>query len=228
MKLRTRLNLIVAGLTAAFVAVLISAELLNVQASVREEVDAANRVASQLLGRLARIYSNEGGPEVVLQFLQQLGRVRSNDIILRTAAGEELYRSPPPTWKAGREAPQWFAHLLAPHTARYTFPLPGGVRLIVEAQSSRAVLDAWDDLTQLLALAAIMLAVANGLALWLINRALAPFPIIAAGLERVQRGELAYRLPQLAGPEAQAMGAAFTPRRFATGPQSGPGGLSRV
>ena len=59
MKLRTRLNLIVAGLTAAFVAVLISAELLNVQASVREEVDAANRVASQLLGRLARIYSNE-------------------------------------------------------------------------------------------------------------------------------------------------------------------------
>ena len=90
MKLRTRLNLIVAGLTAAFVAVLISAELLNVQASVREEVDAANRVASQLLGRLARIYSNEGGPEVVLQFLQQLGRVRSNDIILRTAAGEEL------------------------------------------------------------------------------------------------------------------------------------------
>src|SRR6185436_5613670 len=65
------------------------------------------------------------------------------------------------------------------------------------------------DLTQLLALAAIMLAVANGLALWLINRALAPFPIIAAGLERVQRGELAFRLPQLAGPEARAMGAAF-------------------
>jgi len=209
MKLRTRLNLIVTGLTAAFVAVLIAAELLNMRASVREEVDAANRVASQLLGRLARIYSNEGGPELVQQFLQQLGRVRSNDIILRTAAGEELYRSPPPTWKAGREAPQWFAHLLAPHTARYTFPLPGGVRLIVEAQSSRAVLDAWDDLTRLLALAAIMLAVANGLALWLINRALAPFPIIAAGLERIQRGELAYRLPKLAGPEAQAMGVAF-------------------
>src|SRR4029450_6994347 len=206
MKLRTRLNFVVAGLTAAFVAVLIAAELLNVRASVREEVDAANRVASQLLGRLARIYSNEGGPERVLQFLQQLGRVRSNDIILRTAAGEELYRSPPPTRKAGREAPQWFSHVLAPHTARYTFPLPGGVRLIVEAQSSRAVLDAWDDLTRLLTLAAIMLAVANGLALWLINRALAPFPIIAAGLERVQRGELAYRLPQRARPGGTRLG----------------------
>ena len=209
MKLRTRLNIIVAGLTAAFVAVLIAAALVNVRASAREEVHAANRVASQLLGRLARIYSNEGGPELVLQFLQQLGRVRSNDIILRTAAGEELYRSPPPTWKAGREAPEWFAHLLAPQTARYTFPLPGGVQLIVEAQSSRAVLDAWDDVTRLFAVAAIMLSVANGLALWLIGRTLAPFPIIADGLERIQRGELAFRLPELAGSEAQAMGVAF-------------------
>ena len=201
MKLRTHLNIIVAGLTAAFVAVLIAAALLNVRASVREEIHAANRVASQLLGRLARIYSSEGGPELVLQFLQQLGRVPSNDIILRTAAGEELYRSPPPTWKAGREAPEWFAHLLAPQMARYTYPLPGGVQLIVEAQSSRAVLDAWDDLTRLFAVAAIMLSAANGLALWLIGRTLAPFPVIADGLERIQRGELASGCPSSPDPK---------------------------
>jgi two-component system, NarL family, sensor histidine kinase UhpB len=209
MKLRTRLNIIVAGLTAAFVVVLIAAQLENARASVREEIHAANRVASQLLGRLAGIYSREGGPELLLQFLQQLGRVRANDIILRSPTGEELYRSPPPTWKAGRAAPAWFARLLAPQTARYTFPLPGGVQLIVEAQASRAILDAWDDLTRLLVIAAIMLAVVNGLAFWLAGRALAPFPTIAEGLERIQRGELAYRLPDLAGSEAHALGVAF-------------------
>ena len=147
------------------------------------------------------IYSREGGHELLLQFLEQLGRVRSNDIILRSAAGEELYRSPPPTWKAGREAPAWFARLLAPQTPRYTFPLPGGVQLIIEAQASRAVLDAWDDLVRLLTAAAIMLAVVNGLAFWLVGRALAPFPVIAEGLERIQRGELPFDCPSLPDPK---------------------------
>jgi two-component system, NarL family, sensor histidine kinase UhpB len=209
MKLRTRLNLIVAGLTASFVIVLLGAELQSAQASVSQEVQAANRVAAQLLGRLAGIYSREGGPDLLLQFLDQLGRVRANDIILRSAAGEELYRSPPPTWKAGREAPAWFTQLLAPQAVRYIFPLPGGVHLVVEAQSSRAVLDAWDDIARLLTVAAVMLAVVNGLAFWLVDRALAPFPVIADGLERIQHGDLKFRLPELPGVEAGAMGAAF-------------------
>jgi two-component system, NarL family, sensor histidine kinase UhpB len=209
MKLRTRLNIVVAGLTAAFVIVLIAAQIQNTRASVREEITAANRVASQLLGRLAGIYSREGGQELLLQFLDQLGRVRANEIILRMPSGEELYRSPPPTWKAGREAPAWFVRLLAPQTAKHTFPLPGGLQLIVEAQSSRAILDAWDDVIQLLTVAGIMLALVNGLAFWLVGRALAPFPIIADGLARIQHGDLAFRLPALVGAEAHAMGLAF-------------------
>ena len=107
MKLRTRLNLVVAGLTALFVAVLCVAEVTSTRDSVREEIEAANRVASTLLGRLASIYSREGGTDLTLQFLQQLGRVRANDIILKSATGEVLYRSPPPTYKAGRTAPAW-------------------------------------------------------------------------------------------------------------------------
>lgn len=209
MKLRTRLNFVVTGLTAAFVAVLIAAELQSTRITVREEIEAANRVASQLLGRLAAIYSREGGPALVLDFLQQLGRVRANDVILRSATGEVLYRSPPATYKAGRSAPDWFAQLLAPQTARHIFPLPGGSQLVVEAQASRAVLDAWDDFAHLLALAAVMLVIVNALAFWLVGRALAPFPVITAGLERVQSGDLGYRLPPLAGFEASAIGAAF-------------------
>lgn len=209
MKLRTRLNLVVTGLTAVFVAVLLTEEIQNTRSSVREEIEAANGVASQLLGRLAVIYSRTGGTEVVLQFLRQLGHIRANDIILRTPAGEILYTSPPPKYKAGHEAPAWFAHLIAPHTARHTFPLPGGAQLVVQAQPSRAILDAWDDITELLSLAVIMLVLVNALAFWLVDRALAPFPAIAAGLQRIQRGELTYRLPPLPGTEASALGTAF-------------------
>ena len=209
MKLRTRLNLVVTGLTATFVAVLILAEFQSTRASVREEIEAANRVAAQLLGRLASIYSREGGTQLVLEFLEQLGRVRANDIVLRSALGEVLYKSPAATYKAGRSAPQWFAHLLAPNAPRHIFLLPGGSQLIVQAEVSRAIIDAWDDMMRLLALAVVMLIVVNALAFWLVGRALAPFPVIAKGLERIETGDLAYRLPPLAGHEASAIGGAF-------------------
>ena len=209
MKLRTRLNLVVAGLTATFVIVLLAVEVQTARVAVREETEAANRAAAKLLGRLGTIYAREGGPEALVQFLQQLGRVHANDIILESAAREVLYRSPPPTYKAGRDAPAWFARLLGPIVARHMFPLPGGVRLIVEGHSSRAVLDAWDQLTRLLTIAAVMLVLVNGLAFWLVGRTLAPFPVIADGLERIQKGDLGHRLPSLPGAEAHAIGAAF-------------------
>jgi two-component system, NarL family, sensor histidine kinase UhpB len=209
MKLRTRLNLVVAGLTATFAVVLIGEEIRSTRLSLREEIAAGNRVASQLLGRLAAIYSREGGADQVHRFLDELGRVRANDITLETETGEVLYRSPPATYKAGRVAPAWFSQLLAPDAPRNVFALPGGTRLTVQAEVSRALLDAWDDLVRLLALAVAMLIVVNGLALWLVDRALAPFPVIAAGLARIESGDLGARLPPLAGHEASTMGAAF-------------------
>jgi two-component system sensor histidine kinase UhpB len=57
--------------------------------------------------------------------------------------------------------------------------------------------------------AGVMLVLVNGLAFWLVGRTLAPFPVIADGLGRIQQGNLGYRLPPLAGEEARAIGAAF-------------------
>jgi two-component system sensor histidine kinase UhpB len=209
MRLRTRLNLVVAGLSATFLIVLIAAEVQSARASVREEIEAANRVASQLLGQLASIYSNVGGPDLVLQFLTQIGRVRANEVSLVSPAGAVLYRSPQATYKAGRQAPDWFAGLLAPQVTKITFPLRGGVLLVIEAQPSRAVLDAWDDILRLAAIGAAMFIIVNGLAFWSVARALQPFPVIADGLERIQRGDLSFRLPALAGHEASTIGTAF-------------------
>lgn len=209
MKLRTRLNLVVAGLTASFVIVLILAEFQATRSSIREEIEAANRVAAQLLGRLAMIYSSEGGPELALRFLEQTGHVRANDIVLRSMTGEEIYHSPAPTYKAGREAPAWFVRLMSPAPVKYTFLLPGPVELTVQADASRSVLDAWDGLKRLFLLAAAMLVLVNGLAFWTVDRALAPFPLIAGGFRHVQQGDLAFRLPPMKGFEAREIATAF-------------------
>jgi two-component system, NarL family, sensor histidine kinase UhpB len=209
MKLRTRLNLVLTSVTAVFVAVLAANEIRHARSSVREEIEAANRVAGQVLGNLVFTYAAASGSEAVQAMLERLGHVRANELTLVDPSGKLLYHSPPAVYKAGREAPAWFARLLAPQPQRQVFTLGDGAQVIIEAQPSRAILDAWDDLARLLGIAAVMLIVLGSLAFLLVDRALAPFPVIVEGLERLQRGELAFRLPPLPGSEAQAIGAAF-------------------
>src|SRR5438105_15395629 len=80
MKLRTRLNLVLIGLTAVSVGVLIVDELHDMRSSIREEIEAANRVAAHLLGSLALTDSSADGLAAVREQLQKLGHVRANDI----------------------------------------------------------------------------------------------------------------------------------------------------
>ena len=190
--------------------VLIAAEVESTRTSVREEIEAANRVASQLLGRLAEVYSRVGGPDLVLQFLQQLGRVRANEVSLRTA---------------DRRSP---VSLAAGHVQGRTRGA-GVVRTSIGAATVRlihfrcaAAYCSWCKRSHrercstpgttspgFAAFAAAMFVVVNALAFWSVKRALEPFPVIAEGLERVQRGDLSFRLPLLAGSEAQTIGIAF-------------------
>lgn len=113
MSLRMTINLIVGVLTLLFMTLVIWLQFNSIRDSVREEVVAANRVAAQLLERTARRYADQGTP-AMLQFLQGVGRIRSNDITLLDAQGGVLYRSPPSTYKAGHYGPLWFVALVSP------------------------------------------------------------------------------------------------------------------
>jgi len=207
MTLRLKINLIVGTLTVLFMAAVIALQLRGMHDSVREEVEAANRVAAQLLNRTAWRYAAQGAP-AMLAFLQGMGRIRSNDVQLFDAADQELYRSPPSPYKAGRDAPQWFARLIAPQASLLTIEFPDG-RLVVRANASRAVLDAWDDLLQLLLIAAALLLLVNALVFWLVGRAVRPLGQIAMALNQVQAGRFDVSLPPLPGREAATIGAAF-------------------
>lgn len=207
MSLRLKINLIVGLLIALLVSTMIVLQVEGVRGSVREEVQAANVVATQVLNRTGWVYAMEGMPALV-HFLQQLGRVRANEITLTAADGQVLYSSPPSPYKAGRNAPDWFAALVLPQTARQIIALPGG-QLVIEADPSRAVLDGWDDLVRLAAAGALALLAVNVLVFWAMGRALRPFPQIVTGLNRLEAGDFEARLPPLPGKEAAAIGAAF-------------------
>ena len=207
MTLRLKINLIVGALTVLFVGAVLWLQLRSMRESVSEEVAAANRVAAQMLNRTAWAYETKGAP-AMLAFLQGMGRVRSNDITLLDAQGHELYRSPPSPYKAGRDAPPWFERLVSPPPSVQSIGFPDG-KLVVQANASRAVVDAWDAMAPLAGGALALLVLANALVFWLVGRAVRPFGQIVEALNELQAGRFDTRLPALAGVEAATIGGAF-------------------
>lgn len=207
MTLRLKINLIVGALTLLFLIAVLVLQLRNMRESVNEEVVAANRVAAQLLDRTAWRYAAQGSP-AMLAFLQGMGRVRSNDIAFYDAQGNELYSSPVSPYKAGRDAPDWFAALISPPPSQQTINFPDG-RLTVRANASRAVLDAWEDAVWLLGSSLLLLVLVNTLVFWLVGRAVRPFGRIVTALDQLQAGRFDVVLPPLPGQEAAAIGTAF-------------------
>jgi two-component system, NarL family, sensor histidine kinase UhpB len=202
--LRVRLNAIVATLMVVFVASLAWLRIDATRESVLEEIVGSNRVATQLLGRVGWIVAS-GGTPAMLGFLEQLGRVRANDITLVDGQGQVLYQSPAPTYKQGRSAPAWFSELVAPPQQRKVFPVGDGT-MTIEADPSRAILDGWDDLTQLVLAAALALVGVNLVVFWAVGRTVKPFARIIGSLDKMQRGDYSVRLPPLHGREARLIG----------------------
>lgn len=202
--LRLRVNLIVACLMALFIAALVWQQIDNTRASVREEIVASNRVATQLLQRVSWIVTR-GGPQAMLGFLDQLGRVRANDITLSDDAGRVLYRSPPPVYKQGRHAPAWYSALVLPPLQRQVITIAGGT-LTIESDPSRAILDGWEDLQRLALFAAAALTLIQLAVFWAVGHTLKPFQQIVQALGRMQGGDYSHRLAPLPGREAGLIG----------------------
>lgn len=203
MSLRLRLTLVIVALMALTVGLLAWREINGTRRSVHEEIEAASRVAVQVL----RVVNQRPFAEARIM-VQGLGRVRANEITLFDAQGGVAYVSPPSPYKPGRQAPDWFAALVMPRTAVQNIALPGG-RLSVRPDPSRAVLDGWDDFVQLMLHVAAGLVVVGGFTALTLVRTLAPLARIEGALRSLQRGDYDTRLPPLPGREAALMSQAF-------------------
>lgn len=206
LSLRLQIHLIVAALMGLFVVAVIALQLDATRRSVREEITAGNRVAAQLLQRVSWVYAS-AGPQALVQFLEQLGRVRANDIHFESDDGQVLFTSPPATYKQGRYAPGWYSALVSPALERQVIQMSGG-RLTLQTEPSRSVLDGWDEFVVLAGTGAAVLLLLNLAVFWGVGRALKPLPTIVQGLARLQQGDYAARLPALPGREAGVIGQA--------------------
>ena len=197
--LQARLSLVLTVLIAVLMGVGAAVWMRETRQAIHEEVEAATRVAQQWLV-VVLAEQREGDARAREQLLGQLaavGRIRANRLEVFAAGGERLYVSPESPYKAGRDAPAWFAAHIAPELGARR--LDAGAReVVLTPDTSRAVLDAWDHLVAALGWACALL-----LALWLatrlaIRRALAPLQQIHAALEHGASGRFDQRLPQYA------------------------------
>ena len=207
MSLRRKIEMIFAVLTLLVLGIFVTVEIQGNRSSIREEMEASHRISSQLLGRVGNGYSRQTLPDFAL-FLQQTGRVRASEVTLIDDAGKLLYASPPPTYKAGRFAPHWYAALVAPQIRPTVIMLDGG-KLKIASNPSRAVLDSWDDLQAIMISQGLLFLVADLLVFWLVGRWLAPLDRIIRGLREIEAGQHHIRLPPLPGREVGEMGRAF-------------------
>jgi two-component system, NarL family, sensor histidine kinase UhpB len=199
MSLRFRINLIITVVILLFSVVTAKIVLDDMRSSIREEMEAGTRVTQQLLSTV--LYSSQFAPQshdplgVLLPFLQRLGRVRAHEIRLYADDGSLVYTSPPPLYKAGRAAPEWFSRLVSPRMPEADLSVNGG-HIRVTPDASRSILDAWDDMKNLIGLALGFLLLVNAVVFWLLGRALRPVTPILRGLSEMERGRLNTRLPE--------------------------------
>jgi two-component system, NarL family, sensor histidine kinase UhpB len=212
MSLRFRINLLITVLTALFTIALIHVMVQDARRSIREEMEGSNRATLQLLStviRDAQLTAREGqGSASLRAFLKDLGRVRAHDIRLFDLDDRLLYTSPPSAYKAGRDAPEWFVDLVKPDMPLINLPVAGG-NVTITVDASRSIVDAWDDLKNLMLLILVFLTAVNVVVFFFIGRALKPVTTVLEGLKRMERGEFDARMPRFALPEFDAISHTF-------------------
>jgi two-component system sensor histidine kinase UhpB len=213
LSLQTRVGLVFTGLAASLLLVLAGLWLHSARGSIHEEVEAASRVSQQWLqvvtSDIARLPAAEQEARL-LGIVRPLGRIRANALAVQDAAGHALYHSPPPTYKAGRHVPAWFANLLDPQLASRQLAV-GALQLQLQLtpDASRAIIDAWDDLLGMASWAGGLLCLIFLASRWALARALQPLAQVMQALDRTGRGRFDTRLPVFATPELGRLSRAF-------------------
>ncbi|HQS01376.1 MULTISPECIES: histidine kinase [Comamonadaceae] len=211
LSLHTRISLVLTGLAASFLLGLAGLWMQGARNGIHEEVEAASRVSIQWLTALTAQMQDVPPAALnqrVLDMVKPLGRIRANGLEVFTADGQSLYRSPPPTYKAGRTVPGWFADMLAPALAPRTLAL-GNLNLVLTPDASRSLLDTWDDLSAMAGWALLLLAGLFVATRWALDRALRPLAQVMQALDRTGSGRFDTRLPVFATPELGRISRAF-------------------
>ncbi|MDX1489888.1 MAG: PAS domain S-box protein [Pseudohongiellaceae bacterium] len=212
MSLRFRVNLAISLIGIIFVVVTAYILIDYKRRSINEEIDAGTRVTIQLLESIA------ANPAATIQgvepltaltrYLQSVGRVRANEVRLYNLENSLVYESPPSEYKKGRWAPDWFSRLVSPDTPQVRLDFSVGY-IVITPDSSRSVLDAWDELRSFGVLILVFFVLLNFAVFRMLGRSLSPLQGILAAMSNMEKGSLTSRLPEYSSPEFNAIGHTF-------------------
>ena len=208
--LKVRVGLVLGALVVAGLVVAAAWWMQETRRAIGEEVEAASRVAEQwLVVVVAETLRDEAhGPDRLMAHLKAVGRLRANQLEVIGADGVPLYRSPEPSYKAGRFAPAWFDAWVAPALQVRRFDA-GDREIVLRPDASRAVLDAWDDMKAGFGFVLALLFAVTSAARYALNRALAPLAEIDAALARGADGRFDIRLPSYRVAELDRVAASY-------------------
>jgi len=212
MSLRFRVNLVISLIGFVSVAVMSYVLIDYKRRSIGQEIEAGTRVSIQLLQSilLSPVYTAEAPDPLanLTQYLSSVGRVRANEVRLYDNEGRLLYESPPSEYKQGRWAPDWFTRMVAPDVAEVRLPLAQG-SIVVTPDSSRSVLDAWDELGRFALFTLVFFVLLNIAVFRVLGRTLKPLKDVVSAMSEMEQGKYSVRLTHYDLPEFNTIAHSF-------------------
>lgn len=212
MNLRFRVGLSISLVGIACLAVMAYMLIDYKRRSIDQEIEAGTRVAIQLLQAIApsplELAQISDPMASLVDYMRNVGRVRANEVRIYDTNNQLIYESPPSDYKQGRWAPDWFSALVAPNTSEVRLPVPGG-SILITPDSSRSVLDAWDELWQFALFVLAIIILLNIAVYQILGRTLKPLNDIVTALTEMERGNYDVRLQHYDLPEFNAISQTF-------------------
>ncbi len=175
------------------------------RAAIHEEVEAATRVSEQWLKATGLMAFSV---QARLDMVTIVGRLRANHLEVRDEDGQLLYSSPAPTYKAGRDAPAWFAAVIAPTVDTREWQ-EGPLRLRLIPDTSRSVLDAWDNMWVGAGWAVAAIVLLTVFVRYATHRIVAPLARIREALGHSASGRFDRRVESLGNAEFDELAEAY-------------------
>jgi len=212
MSLRLRLNLIITLLMLLFMLAVGFILIKSAKSATQESVEAATHVTTQLLDAVILSASNSldfgYSNGVMKRFLEQLGRVRSNEIYLYDYSNQVIYKSPTPEYRSDVKPPKWFNDLLDPKAEPVVRFIRLGKlgRLEVRPNPSGTIRESWAKLQKLFWIWLGFFIALNAGVYWVLGSLLKPLQPILKTINQLEQGDLRARLPHFKSPEFEKIG----------------------
>ena len=212
MNLRLRVSLTISLIGVACVAVMAYMLIDYKRKAIDQEIEAGTRVAIQLLQAIlpSPVESALSTDPLasMTEYLSNVGRVRANEVRLYDRNNTLLYESPPSDYKQGRWAPDWFTALVAPGAEEVRLPIAQG-SILITPDSSRSVLDAWDELWRFSLFILVFFVLLNIAVFLTLGHTLKPMKDIVTALSEIEQGNYDVRLDSYRLPEFDAISQTF-------------------